>query len=357
MTASRTGVVDCHTHAYPGWVDSAFREWLDSSDSLAEGPPALWRSPALADPARHTASMDEHDVGIALITYTTNVIRAMHSAALAGPRPRTGPQTIAAVNAEMRGWAARSGGRLLATCWIDPRLPDSAMAEIERAATDGGVPAVSGHTAYVDQETGLLRFLDDPQFEPVLTAAEAAGVAVFLHSSGKYLLPSEPALGGLAGSCLKGSLSMIVENTLCLARLVLTGSLDRHPGLRVVLGQLGGVLPFVLGRFDLIHTLLGADGDGTARAVGALPRLRDYTGHVYVDTHSMGPAALECALTVLGPDRIVFGSDYPVTPGRVGRGDGLRALHEAGLSPADLDAITAGNATSLLQLTSKEVAA
>lgn len=349
-------LVDCHTHAYPHWVHAAFRTWLAESGSREEGPPVLWRSPAFSDPDLQLASLDEHRVTTALLTYSSNAIRAMHAAALAGPRRRTGAETIAAVNLEMRSWAARSAGRLLATCWIDPRLPDSAIAEIERAATDGGVPAVSAHTAYTDRDTGALRFLDDPAFEPVLAAAESAGVVVFVHSSARYPLPSQPTLDGPAGTCLTGALGMLVENTLCLARLVLTGTLDRHPGLRLVLGQLGGVFPFVLGRFDLIHTLLSRDGDDTARAAGALRRLRDYADHVYADTHSMDTAALECALAVLGPDRIVFGSDYPVTPAGLGRGDGLQVLHSVGLGSADLQAVGSHNALDLLQLPRKDAA-
>jgi predicted TIM-barrel fold metal-dependent hydrolase len=348
-------VVDCHTHGCPRWVHEAFHAWLAESGSLEEGPAMLWRSPAFADPVRQTAALDEHGIETALLTHSSNAIAAMHSAALHGPRRRTGAETIALVNDELRGWAAASGGRLQATRWVDPRLPDSALAEIERSTIDGGVPAISMHTAYADRGDRLLRFLDDPEFEPVLAAAESAGVTVFVHASAKFVLASEPPLVGLAGSCLIGGLSMLVENTLCIARLVLSGTFDQHPALRLVFGQLGGVFPIVLGRFDVIRRLLSQAGDDIARASGVLPKLRDYAEHIYVDTHSMDASALGCALDALGPERIVFGSDYPVTPGHLGRADGLAVIRSAALRPDELYAIESGNAQHLLQLACQEV--
>lgn len=342
-------ILDCHVHALPGWVHRAFLDWLAESGSTEEGPAALWSSPAFTDRTSQLDDLDRYGIDTALLTHSSNAITAMHSAALRGPRPRTGPAAISLVNDELRGWAATTGGRLLATRWVDPRLADSALTEIEHARTDGGVPAVSMHTAYVDRTDHRLRFLDDPEFAPVLAAAETAGVTVFVHASAKFGLGSQPPLPDLAGNCLTGGLSMLVENTLCVARMVLSGTFDRYPRLRLVFGQLGGVLPIVLGRFDLIHGLL-AGADESARAVGALRRLRDYTDHVYADTHSMDAPALECAFDALGADRIVFGSDFPVTPGRLGRAGGLDALRLAALPVDELHAIESGTARTLLQL-------
>lgn len=139
---------------------------------------------------------------------------------------------------------------------------------------------------------------------------------------------------------------------------MLAGTFDRHPNLRVVFGQLGGVLPLVLGRFDLIHRLISrADTGGSVSrsTVPVLRRLRDHTGQVYVDTHSMDAPALECALDVLGPDHIVFGSDFPVTPADAGREDALRLLRRTAGDHAA--AVLAGNALSLLRPTIREAAA
>ncbi|MFI0409352.1 amidohydrolase family protein [Actinomadura sp. 3N508] len=343
-------VVDTHAHALPSWVQAAFLDWLDESGSTAEGPPGLWRSPAFDEPDRHVADAHRHGIDITVLTHSSNAVAALHSAAVRGARRRGAADTIAAVNDEMRTWATRTGGRLQAARWVDPRLAGSAEREIERAATDGGIPAISMNTAYADPSTGELRFLDDPAFEPVLAAAEASDVVVFVHPSAKFRLKVEPALPGPAEHLLTGTLSMLVESTVCISRLVLRGTLERHSALRTVFGQLGGVLPLALGRFDLIHQLI-ADSDGTAvRAFGALRHLRDYVGNVYADTHSADAAGLECALAELGEERVLFGSDFPVTPGVLGRAGALETLRKASLPAATLRAVESGNARSLLGL-------
>lgn len=344
-------VVDCHTHALPAWVQRAFHRWLDETGSRAEGPRSLWSSDAFADPGAQLGSMTASGVDTAVLTFSSNAITAMHAAARGGAVRRTGEEAIRMVNDELRGWAAISGGRLQATRWVDPSMPDSAIAEIACAAADGGIPAVSMHTAYQDRVDGSLRFLDNPEFLPVLRAAQDADVTVFVHSSAKL---NGELHGGLpdprAEACLTGGLGMLVENTACIARLVLSGTFERVPELRFVFGQLGGFLPFVLGRFDMLQGMLSQAGEGTAHATTALPRLRECAEQVYLDTHSMDLPALECALDAVGPRRIVFGSDFPVTPDGVGRSDALARLRNSGLGSDVIDDIGGSTARRLLRL-------
>lgn len=342
-------VVDCHSHAYPAWIQAAFHRWLDETGSMDEGPRALWSSPAFGDPGSHVRSMTESGIDAAVITFSSNAIAAMHAAARQSVPPRRGgTDLIRLVNGEVRSWAAATGGRLLATRWVDPCLPESALAEIALAAEDGGIPAISMHTAY--QRAGELRFLDDPEFLPVLRAAAAADVTVFVHASAKFRLGRSGGLDPRADACLTGGLGMLIENTACIARLILRGTFDQVPGLRAVFGQLGGFLPFVLGRFDMLQEMLAPAGEGTARAATALPRLRDHAGDVYLDTHSMDLSALECALDAVGSQRIVFGSDYPVTPGHIGRSRALTNLRRAALGAEELNDIQSGTARRILRL-------
>lgn len=343
-------VVDCHAHALPSWVQAAFHTWLDDSGSQAEGPRSLWASPAFTSVERHLASMDDAGIDTAVLTFSSNAITAMHNAAHLAPRPLSGPQTIRVVNDELRGWATASGGRLQSTRWVDPRLIDSAIAEIERATQDGGIHAVGMHTAYQDESGTSLRFLDDPEFRPVLRAARDLDVTVFLHASAKMDAVPRSGLAPAAAACLNGGLNMLIENTACLARLVLTGVFNQLPELRLVFGQLGGLFPFVLGRFDMLQQMLSPVGAETARAAGGLPRLRDYADHVYLDTHSMDQAAVQCALDAVGPRRIVFGSDFPVTPAPLGRASALAALQASALTSEELPHVLGGTAENLLGL-------
>jgi predicted TIM-barrel fold metal-dependent hydrolase len=352
-------VVDCHTHAQPGWVMQAFRSSLNNTDEHGEGPPGLWASRAFETPDLQLASLRAHGIDTAVLTHSSHTPAAMHAAALStygsNKAGLGGKETIARVNNELQEWAADSHGHLVTTAWIDPRLPDSALTELEGVAQGEAVGA-SMLCAYLDRSRGL-RFLDAPEFAPVLQAAADARIPVFLHASAKYPLfaAAGPALPGLPGHCLTGGLSMLVESTLCLLRLVLTGTFERLPELRVVAGQLGGVLPFVAGRMEFIGTILstlsGQDSLCSPSSVGVLRSLRDYSDNLYFDTHSMNVAALECALELLGPKRILFGSDFPVTPDQHGRAKGLELINTLDLPRADRDAILGGNARQLLGLT------
>lgn len=342
-------VVDCHAHALPAWVQSAFVNWLIESGSTSEGPPGLWMSSAFSDPRLHLADSDLHGIDTTVLTYGSNTVAALHAAAqLESPKPSPG-QMIARANDELRLWASQTGDRLLATRWVDPRFPDSAVREIERAATDGGIAAISMNSAYGDPATGL-RFLDDPTFGPTLRAAEAAGVAIIVHPSAKFTISSQPPLTGPANHLLTGGLSMLVETTTCIARLVLAGVFDNCPKLRMVFSQLGGVLPMVFGRFEMLRELVSAADNTATAAVGALPNLRDYADFIFADTHSMDTTALECGLEALGPTRLIFGSDFPVTPSRLGRAQGLKVLDALSLEPAEQTAVKSGNAATLLGL-------
>lgn len=62
-------------------------------------------------------------------------------------------------------------------------------------------------------------------------------------------------------------------DTICVSRLVLSGIFDRHPGAKVVIGQLGGLFPFTLERFDMLYTMYAAG----AKAAGLDVTSKDST--------------------------------------------------------------------------------
>jgi predicted TIM-barrel fold metal-dependent hydrolase len=62
------------------------------------------------------------------------------------------------------------------------------------------------------------------------------------------------------------------------------------------------------------------------------------------DTASLGPRSIEMALALLGPHRIMLGTDYPIFD----IGNATAALAAARLSEPHRDAIASGNAARLL---------
>ncbi|MBV9689567.1 MAG: amidohydrolase family protein [Ktedonobacteraceae bacterium] len=355
-------IVDSHIHALPPLVMTTYRAWLAETHPANEGPPHLWTSPAFEQPDEQIRALDVDGVAKALITFSSNAPAAMHVTALT--HNLKGPEMVRMVNDQVITWAKASNGRLLPTAWIEPRFGSDALAEMERVVQHSGVQAISVLTAYRGPGQPL-RFLDHPMFLPVLEYAATLKVPVYIHSSGRFNVFADMAdcpLPEPAATYLTGGLSMLVESTLCLIRLVVNGVFDRLPDLRLVFGQLGGLFPFVLGRFDVIYELVvaataksGTDEPLEEKQVfGICRRLRDYAGQIYVDTHSMDQAAILCALESLGPDRVLYGSDFPVTPARIGRKEALDTLRLLPVSQDVKAAVLGKNAMALLCLDSLE---
>jgi predicted TIM-barrel fold metal-dependent hydrolase len=350
-------IVDSHIHALPPLVMEAYRTWLAEARPANEGPPHLWASSAFEQPDQQVAALDEAGITTGLITFSSNAPAAMHATAVA--HNMQGPDMVRMVNDQVINWAKNSNGRLLSTAWIEPRFGPDALVEMERVVQHLGVPAISLLTSYRGPGQPL-RFLDHPMFLPVLEYAAALKVPVYIHASGRFnaVDAGEPPLAEPGATYLRGGLSMLLESTLCLIRLIVSGVFDRFPDLRVVLGQLGGLFPFVLGRFDVIYELVIATATeshadvpvGQKQLSGIVRRLRDYAGQVYVDTHSMDQTAILCALESLGPDRILYGSDFPVTPARIGRQSAIDTIQSLPVDEQVKAALLGQNAMALLGL-------
>jgi predicted TIM-barrel fold metal-dependent hydrolase len=69
---------------------------------------------------------------------------------------------------------------------------------------------------------------------------------------------------------------------------------------------------------------------------------------LYYDTVTMHAPALRCAVDTLGPERLVFGSDYPHVPGGIDRF--VAVLGAAGLSEDELAMIGRRTAADLIGL-------
>jgi predicted TIM-barrel fold metal-dependent hydrolase len=117
------------------------------------------------------------------------------------------------------------------------------------------------------------------------------------------------------------------------ATLALSDLLAPYPDLTVQVANLGGAIPFYVDRFRNVAHERGANDP-----ISAFRRF-------FVDTGSQGSRSLELAATVLGPDRILFGTDAPgFSPPDI-----LAAVRAAQLSPNHRQRILSGNGTAILR--------
>jgi uncharacterized protein len=296
-------------------------------------PDAGGESPLGADLAdlgeRRIAAMDASGIDLQVISHTTPGVQHLDGAT-AVPLAREANDSLAAA---VREHPERFAG--LAT--LPTSDPAAAADELERAVGDLGLlgAMVNGHTGG--------RFLDDPFFAPLLERFERLDVPLYLHPTEPVPAVRQAYYQGFAATVTwflsAAAWGWHSETALHVLRMVLGGVFDRHPGLRVVIGHMGEMLPFMLQRID----------DNLPRGVTGLDRLpSEYIlGHVVITTSGLfSVPPLRCALDVFGIERVLFSIDWPYAPNDEGR----RLLEEAPLSPDDLDLFAHGNAERVLGL-------
>lgn len=186
-------------------------------------------------------------------------------------------------------------------------------------------------------------FLDDPSFDVVLSRFEALGVPLYLHPAQPPAAVRKVFYDGLTAPVARALATAAwgwhAEAGLHTLRLAASGALARHPGLRVIIGHGGEMIPFMLDRVDdtMPPALTGLDDTMS----GYIRR------QVWVTTSGMFslPPVL-CALSMFGVDRVLFSVDYPFAANKRGR----ELLDALPLAPEDLAKVAGGNAAGLLGL-------
>ena len=187
------------------------------------------------------------------------------------------------------------------------------------------------------------RFLDHPCFDALLAAAVELDVPIYIHPH----LPPEPVrrayysdLPPGAGRVLESAAwGWHSETAIHVLRMVMAGTLDRHPRLKLVIGHMGEMLPVMLARIGEVSAL---DAEHLNRPIS-----RTILDQVWLTTSGIfSEPPFLAALLTFGIDRIMFSVDYPYAPNARGR-DFLNGIS---LTPDDMAKLTHGNADALLKL-------
>jgi uncharacterized protein len=251
-----------------------------------------------------------------------------------------GAAAARAANDALAAAIARHPDRLAGFATLPTSDPEQAAAELERAAKTLGLVGGMVHSTLGTNGA----FLDDERFEPLLAAFEDLDVPLYLHPASAPAEVADILFGGLkpavAARLATNAWGWHAEAGLHALRLVASGTFERHPGLKLIVGHCGEMLPFMLARVD----------EMLPPQVTGLPYPPSTYVHrnVWVTTSGMFslPPVL-CSIAVLGVDRVLFSVDYPFAALAAGR----HLLDALPLSPADKAKVAGENAAGLLRLT------
>jgi uncharacterized protein len=218
--------------------------------------------------------------------------------------------------------------------------PDAAVRELDHAVGDLGFRG-----ALINGRANGI-FLDHPSMFPVLERAAQLRTPLYLHPG----LPTAtlrkehydgfgPSVSYALGTAAWG---WHAEAGLHALRLIAAGIFDRLPDLRIILGHMGEMVPFMIDRADEWLTPAAMQENGLRRSVA-----QTFREQFWVTTSGMFSSPQFLLLhQVLGPDRLLFSVDYPFSS----NGQGRAFLDALQINPTDKERLAHGNAERLLGL-------
>lgn len=305
-------LIDAWHELEPQWQDTA--QIRSSQDELAR------RLVDLDDD--RMAAMTETGLDVAVVSSTTPGVQNL------SPADAVALQVLC--NDRLAEAVRRHPDRLQGFATLATPEPEAAAAELARAVTELGF---NGAMLYGRTRE---RHLDHHDFWPIFEAAEALGAPLYLHPQSPPPAVRAAYYSGLGDSVdaalATHGLGWHYDAGLQLLRLIFSGVFDRFPRLQVILGHWGEVMLFYLDRIDRMTGIANL-----ARPVSEYVRSNVFVtpGGVFSQRY------LRWALDVVGPDRIMFASDYPYV--LVPDGGARRFLDEAEVSEADRDRMASGN--------------
>jgi aminocarboxymuconate-semialdehyde decarboxylase len=205
--------------------------------------------------------------------------------------PDRGVSLCRAVNSGLAEFCTRDPSRLRWISHVPLQAPDVAAELLAETASAGAVGAQIGTSVAAKPlaDAGLDRFW---------TAAEENDMALMLHPA--YNNPHP----GLDGYHLQNAIGNQLETTIAAERLIVTGVLDRHPRLRLLLVHAGGYMPWQAGRLRHAASVRTELADSP-------PDPYEYFGRVFVDTITHDAAALRFLVERVGAANVAMGTDLP----------------------------------------------
>ncbi|GKZ17802.1 hypothetical protein AbraIFM66951_001072 [Aspergillus brasiliensis] len=277
--------------------------------------------------------MDEGGIAMQILSFS-GAVNCMHM-----PDDQSSLSLAQDINNSMKKAVDANPSRFKALAELPAQAPELATKELHRCVTELGFVGamVSGSIG------GTGQFLDAPEFDGLLSAFEELDVPLYLHpgiapkpiTDIYYTFEGKPQLSGTFAGMGWGWHNEVAIHAI---RLAVSGALDKHPKLKVVVGHQGEMLPMMLQRFD---AMFDQNVFGLKRSVAEMFRTQVWIA--ISGLFSLPPTQI--AIQTWGVDKVLFANDYPyIDAQRVP--DFVKALGDL-ISPSDLRKICQTNAEAL----------
>jgi aminocarboxymuconate-semialdehyde decarboxylase len=226
----------------------------------------------------------------------------------------------------------RFPGKFFVLASVPLNFPELAVKELDRAIGKLGMNGIVLGSNIAGKP------LSSPEFFPFYERVNELKLPIFIHPM------SPPHMEENDEFFTAPLIHYIFESTLAVTKMVFAGVFERFPNIIMVLPHLGGAIPYLQGRID------GGYRNHPPCRKNISKKPSEYFKEFYYDTISLNVPALRCALEIVGPEHLVFGTDYPFQPleGVVLINESIDAL---GLSAKDREAIEYRNLLSILHNT------
>lgn len=271
------GRIDVHAHYVPAELQA----------SLPNAPG--FRGFAAWQPQAALEMMDRQGIATAVLSMV--LWTAMFAAGDAAAARRVARSANEAAAEAIRRFPGRFGGFA--------RLPlpdvDAALAEIDYAL---GTLRLDGVVLLTDHD-GV--YLGESRLDPVFDELNRRQAVVFLHPT----VP--PGIEHTSFGYIPSLIEFAFDTTRAVTHLALSGTLERCPDLRLIVPHAGGTIPFLVDRISLLAARF-VPGI-TARAPDGVEA---YLSRLYYELAiSTNPHAVASVLQLVGPERLLYGSDWP----------------------------------------------
>jgi len=320
VAGRRVKVVDVHAHCV---IPEVLDVVKDTPLASSAGPRA--RGPNLMGPDR-IRSIDQLGVDVQVLSINGYWFYGATDRELAAKIVRLHDEKLAE-------WCNAHADRYVYLSSVALQFPDLAGDQLEYAVKKLGArgAAIGGHVNGED--------LSLAKYDPFWAKAQELGVVVFMHPQGAENVLQKDALKG------KGDLGNIIgnplETTIFLTRMMVNGTFDRFPGLKICAAHAGGYLPSYLGR-----TEVACEVRPNADCANKKQPSEYLKSQVLVDTIIISEEGLRHLAAEVGTGQVVFGTDMPFN----WHSNVDLILNAPFLSDAEKEAILGGTLVKLLRL-------